>query len=284
MSPDIEHLQTWIGREQRTEDFINLFQARALAAMLGHSVLPSADEPLPPCWHWLYFLATPATADTGRDGHSVTGAFLPPVPLPRRMWASGVLEFIKPLRLTAVAERHSTIRSVDLKSGSAGALVFVTLEHRLLQDGQLCLREEQTLVYRSIPATATPLVPGTPAPRDADHSYSIPLTPILLFRFSALTYNSHRIHYDREYAVREEFYPGLVLQAPLQAILLLDVAQRISPSAPIHRFSFRAVRPVIDVGDLTLRGKQNGNELRLCTADHQNYLGVHAVAVLGNPV
>jgi 3-methylfumaryl-CoA hydratase len=283
MSIDIDHLKTWIGREQQASEVLSVFPARALAAMLNHVRLPESGEPLPPAWHWLYFLATPGAAETGCDGHPSKGGFLPPVLLPRRMWAAGSFDLIRPLRLGSRAEKISMISSVELKHGSTGALVFVKLEHELRQEGSLCLREEQNLVYREMPVTAVPLPPGDPAPAVPQRVQSIAVDPVLLFRFSALTYNAHRIHYDRDYATRTEFYPGLVVHAPLLAILVLDLAVQMRPGIPITQFRFRAVRPTIDLGAIQLGGKCEGSEMTLWSLDHENVVGLRATAVLGCP-
>jgi 3-methylfumaryl-CoA hydratase len=278
---DIDHLRAWVGREQRLHDMLSPFPARALAALLDHARLPEVGEPLPPAWHWMYFLDTPSSTDTDTDGHPHRGGFLPPVPLPRRMWAAGSLDIAQPLRLGMPAEKFSTIRSVELKSGKSGALVFVDLDHCLYQEGRLCIREGQTLVYRPMPSGPGALPPGEPAPLAAEWSRTLTPDSVLLFRFSALTYNAHRIHYDRDYARRRECYPGLVVHAPLLATLLLDLISREQPGIALGQFRFRAVRPTFDVGPVQLRGQREADSVRLWSADHQNYLGVTASATIG---
>lgn len=279
---NIDYLRTWVGREQRVTDSLPLFPARALAAALDHKQLPGDGDVLPPTWHWLYFLDTPTATGTGSDGHPRKGGFLPPVPLPRRMWAAGSLNFNKTLRLAIPAEKVSTVRSVELKDGKSGTLVFVNLEHRLYQEGQLCISEEQNLVYRAMPTGPAPLPAGETAAVNADWSRTLQPDPVLLFRFSALTYNGHRIHYDRDYAMREEYYPGLVVHGPLLATLLVDLVLREQPAAQISQFRFRAVRPAFDMNVLHLRGQCDGNSIRLCSADHENTIGMSATAVLGD--
>lgn len=279
---NIEYLQTWVGREQRAVDSLPLFPARALAAALDHAELLQAGDALPPCWHWLYFLETPAASATGSDGHPLKGGFLPPVPLPRRMWAAGAIDIKQPLRLGVPAEKISTVRSVEMKSGRSGTLIFVTLEHRLLQNDQLCISEEQNLVYREAPCEPMPQPPGEPAPMAADWSRTLQPDPVLLFRYSALTYNSHRIHYDRDYAVREEFYPGLVVHGPLLATLLLDLVAREHPSQCVTSFRFRAQRPAFDFNPLLLCGRCDGDNIQLWSADQDNFIGMSATAVLGD--
>lgn len=277
---DIDFLRTWVGKENSVTDDFNPFPARALAAALDHSDLPSKGDALPLPWHWLYFLDTPTASATGCDGHPKKGGFLPPVPLPRRMWAAGSLQVDQPLLLGTSAQRKSTIRSVELKEGKSGALVFVTIEHVLQQNGQVCIREEQNVVYRDMPLAAIPLPLGEIALDNADWCKSLVPDPVLLFRFSALTYNCHRIHYDRKYAIEDEFYPALVVHGPLLATLLLDLVIANCEGERVAKFGFRAVRPTFDLGPLTVSGKRAGNQVSLWSADHQGFVGMTANAVL----
>ncbi|MFP5306003.1 MAG: acyl-CoA dehydrogenase, partial [Gammaproteobacteria bacterium] len=206
----LDHLQQWVGRERTLRDEMSAFPARALGAALDHEREPQAGDALPPGWQWLYFLDTPRASATGPDGHpgldAASGSFLPPAPLPRRMWAAGAMQIERPLRLGVPAQRRSVIQSVDAKHGKTGSLFFVNLEHELSQNGQLCIRERQNLVYREMRTGVSPLPPGERAPEDADWTQTVIPDPVLLFRYSALTYNGHRIHYDRNYAVECEFY------------------------------------------------------------------------------
>lgn len=278
----LEDLKGWVGREQRVHDALIPFPARALAAMLDHAHLPEEGDMLPPVWHWLYFLDAAAGRDTGADGHLRRGNLLPPVPLPRRMWAAGAIEVDRPLRIGRVAERLSRIASVDIKKGKSGLLVFVHVDHELLQDGASCVRERQTLVYRDLPQAPAALGPGEVAASAADWSRSFEPAAVQLFRFSALTYNGHRIHYDRAYAMGVEHYPGLVVHGPLLMVLLLDL---LPPElgASTRQLRFRAVRPSFDLGALQLRGKRAHNEIALWSADHENFLGMQAQLVLDDP-
>jgi 3-methylfumaryl-CoA hydratase len=280
---DMKHLQAWVGRQQQSTDPLTPFPARALAAVLNHGQLPEIGDPLPPSWHWLYFLDTPSTAGTGVDGHPHKGGFLPPVPLPRRMWAAGSIDVVRPLRLGEAAERLSTIRSIDHKSGKSGELVFITVDHHVYQQRVLCIREEQTLVYRAKPTEGTPLPHGEEAPPDADWSRAFQLDPVLLFRFSALTYNSHRIHYDRDYAMREELYPALVVHAPLLVTLLLDLVLQQEVGLPVAGIRFRARRPTFDSAPGRLAAKRTGRHVALWSADSENHIGMSATAELGEP-
>ncbi|MBL4826182.1 MAG: acyl-CoA dehydrogenase [Spongiibacteraceae bacterium] len=285
---DIDHLQRWVGREQVVSDDLSPFKARALCAALTREntqpVLPESGSQLPPAWQWLYFVDTPSAALTGRDGHPKTGDFLPPVPLPRRMWAAGKFKVIKPLTLSVSAEKHSVVSRVELKNGSTGSLVFVTLKHSFFQHTQLCVEEQQNIVYREMPSEASPLPQGELASPDVDWTCEINPDPVLLFRFSALTYNGHRIHYDRQYAVDEEFYPGLVVHGPLQAALLANSVAAYCPNARIDEFSFRAKRPLFDSQHFHVCGKREGNHIKLWTRSHEGFVGMTASATLSTQV
>jgi len=269
---DIAYLQEWVGKQESKEDDISLFPAQALAAALDNEVLPQKGDALPPFWEWMYFLATPLSSATGEDGHPAKGGFLPPVPLPRRMWAAGEVELHKPLVIGQAATRLSTIESVDLKSGSTGTLVFVNVRHDISQAGELCISQVQNIVYREQPSADAPLPPVKPAPDDKDFSQNITPDPVLLFRYSALTYNGHRIHYDRRYAVEEELYPALVVHGPLLVTLLLELKRQNLADRQFKSFKFRAVRPTFDTATFTVSGKQDGNALSLWSADKDNAL------------
>lgn len=271
-SIDINHLQTWVGKQETLEDDITLFPARALAAALGNTTLPNKGDELPVFWEWLYFLPTPQASATGADGHPAKGGFLPPVPLPRRMWAAGEAEILKPLIIGQPAKRVSTIESVDLKSGSTGALVFVNVRHEIFQNQDLCINQVQNIVYREQPATDAPQPPAKPAPEDAQWQQTITPDPVLLFRYSALTYNGHRIHYDRTYAIQEELYPALVVHGPLLVTLLMELKRQQCPVDKIASFRFRAVRPTFDTSPFKVEGKREGNRLSLWSADSHSAL------------
>lgn len=277
---DLEYLRRWVGREQTVTDDLHPFRAQGLAAALDHAASPDAGDLLPPAWQWLYFLDTPRASATGADGHPKLGGFLPPDPLPRRMWAGGAMQIERPLRLGCPASRHSTIRAVEAKTGKSGSLVLVTLDHVYAQNGQVCLHEEQNLVYRDMPAGPAPLPPGEPAPLTAQWSCRVCPDPTLLFRYSALTYNSHRIHYDRQYAIQQEFYPALVVQGPLLATLLLDVALAPLPYVNTVEFRFRALRPSFDTQPFNVCGRQDGEKLELWTADPDGQVCMTASARL----
>lgn len=275
---DLDHLRQWVGRERSVSDALHAHPAQALAAALDHAELPQVGDALPAGWQWLYFLDTPRASNTGLDGHPKLGEFLPPAPLPRRMWAAGNMQVEQPLRLGTPATRRTVIESIDAKTGKSGALVFVTLAHSISQAGRVCIREQQNLVYRDLPTGFVPLPPGDAAPAVADFSRTVTPDPVLLFRYSALTYNGHRIHYDRHYAVQQEFYPALVVHGPLLATLLLDLLRAEVPQAVIADFSFRAVRPTFDTHPFTVCGQREGARVTLWTLDHQGFVGMTASA------
>ncbi len=276
----VRHIQSWQGRSETVHDYIAPAPVRGLLATLDRDVVqPQAGDPLPPLWHWLYFLPQVRQSELGEDGHPRRGGFLPPVPLPRRMWAGGRFEWMKPLRVGDQATRRSTITSVQHKRGRSGDLMFVTVRHEISNQDGLCLTEEHDIVYREEPRPGDPVPTPTVAPTDATWERSLVPDDVLLFRYSALTFNGHRIHYDRRYVTEVEGYPGLVVHGPLIATLLLDLLNRNAPERRIARFEFRAVRPTFDGNPLYVRGNPGANnEVRLWANDHEGYLTMQATA------
>jgi 3-methylfumaryl-CoA hydratase len=244
-------LSDHVGRERVEEDHLDLFPARAMAAVLDRD--PWAFEersPLPSGWHWLYFKPLVPRSALGEDGHERRGSFLPPIELPRRMWAGGNLSFLNELRLGERVLRRSTIESVEEKTGRSGRLVFVNVRHRIETERGLAVDEAQHLVYREGLGGAGD---GPEAPKGAAWSEPFVADAVTLFRFSALTFNGHRIHYDQPYSMREEGYPGIVVHGPLLALLLLDCATR-SAGRPPERFAYRAVSPLFAGEEFRLEG------------------------------
>ncbi|TYO88451.1 acyl-CoA dehydrogenase [Oceanicella actignis] len=233
------------GNARVIEDPLDPWHAAALHAALDlDGPPPQAGDPLPPLWHFVYFREAARASALGHDGHPRTGDFIPDVGLPRRMWAGGRLRFLAPLILGAPARRVSAVQNVALKQGRGGPLAFVTIRHEIFAGQTLAIREEQDLVYRPLPA------PGDPAPAPAPRRADAPAwrreataDSTLLFRYSALTYNGHKIHYDLRHATEVEGYPDLVVHGPLIAQLLADLARAHAPR-PLARFEFRAVSPV----------------------------------------
>lgn len=246
--------QAWVGRKEMIRERIAPERVAALAATLDIEGESSAGGVLPPGWHWIFFNPFVRRSGLGADGHPKRGGFLPPVPLPRRMWAGGRLSYDKPLTLGGEAVRESTIRKVESKSGRAGNLVFVTVGHTIACDGVLCIREEQDIVYREAAAPGTKAPAPSAAPTDATWSEDVGPDTVLLFRYSALTSNGHRIHYDQEYARREENYPDLVVHGPLTATLLQGFAARHA-GKPLRTFEFRGMSPLFVSSSFKLEGK-----------------------------
>lgn len=235
-----EHTKA-VGRRETLTARILPERAAALSAALDIGAAPGEGAALPPGWHWMFFNPFAPRSGLGQDGHPRRGGFLPDVGLPRRMWAGGRLTYHAPLPIGSEASRESEILSVSEKSGRAGRLVFVTVRHRVIEGGTLCIEEEQDIVYREAPAPDAPKPAPTPAPEGADRSEAFAPDPVLLFRYSALTDNGHRIHYDQPYATGEEGYPGLVVHGPLTATLLQGFAVRQRPDAHLARFEFRGM-------------------------------------------
>lgn len=244
---------SWVGRSQGVTDVLEPARSNALDLALGGEGALKAGDPLPLLHHWLYFWDVKAPEGLGVDGHPAKGGFLPPVALPRRMWAGGRLTFHKPLLLGASVTRTSTITAVNEKTGRSGTLVFVTVRHELDGGEGLAISEEQDLVYREPAAGVLPAPVVAPAPAVPWVETVNPDT-VLLFRYSALTMNGHRIHYDRPYAMDEEAYPALVVHGPLQATLLMRLAAgRLG--APITGFDFRGQQPAFDGASLHVCGE-----------------------------
>src|SRR5664279_4565095 len=229
-------LRAWIGRSEERADTVTAAPLAALAATLDRDdPVPGPGTAVPPLGHLLYFLPVARQSELGPDGHPRRGGFLPPVALPRRMWAGGRLRFEQPLRVGDEATRRSTIADVASKSARSGPLVFVTVRHAISNGAGLAIEEEHDIVYRDLPAPGAVSQPPT-APSDDSFSRRIVPDDVLLFRYSALTFNGHRIHYDRRYATEVEGYPGLVVHGPLIATLLMDLLRREAPQAIVRSF------------------------------------------------
>ncbi|GAA0303727.1 MaoC family dehydratase N-terminal domain-containing protein [Sphingomonas oligophenolica] len=260
---DIEHLKQWIGREERAGDCASPVPLAGLAALLDHETPPWIEGEVPPLGHWLYFLPHARQSAIDVDGHPKRGDFLPPVPLPRRMWASGEVVFHTHVPIGAAIERRSRIADVTARTGSSGPLVFVTLRHDIFCDGALAIEERQDLVYRG-PGDAPARAVEVPV---ADATRIVTPDPVALFRYSALTFNGHRIHYDRDYARNAEGYPGLVVHGPYAATLLVDHFLRETPGAIVKRFSFRARQPLFDTAPFSLNLRRAGAAAEVWTTD-----------------
>lgn len=241
----------WLGRKEISRDEISGNLVRRIAATFGVTA-PEAGAALPMLWHWAFFHDAVAESGLGADGHPARGGFLPPAEGRNRMWAGGRLEFIKPLVVGAAAERVSTIVKVEEKAGRTGALLFVTVKHEHMQHGELAIFEEHDIVYRE---PTPPRLSDSSALQAADWSEQIVPSPTLLFRYSAITFNGHRIHYDWPYATDAEGYAGLVVHGPLISTLTLHAFVRANPQARIRKFSYRGVRPLISPDPFSVSGR-----------------------------
>ena len=308
----LTHLQSWAGKTETLSDVITAAPLRALSATLDRDdALPVPGTALPPLWHWLYFLPQHRQSEIGPDGHAKRGGFLPPVPLPRRMWAGGRLQWLpdNPLLVGDAVQRISRIESVTHKAGRTGDLLFVLVKHEVHNANGLALTEEHDIVYRaaqvptlgtgesSLPSEGALAARGGPSPlaqprdpvplpiaaeKGAPWQREVVPDDVLLFRYSALTFNSHRIHYDRRYVTEVEGYPGLIVHGPLIATLLIDLVRRNAPHAFIKSFNFKAVRPTFDLHPFRLNGQtsEDGKSVRLAAQDHEGWLTMLGTAEL----
>jgi len=285
MDANLNELAAWIGRSETVPDTFGPTPVKALNATLDHAPFDMADgTPLPPLWHWLYFLPLHRQSEIGPDGHAKRGGFLPPVPLPRRMWAGSQFEFRSPMRIGDSVERTSTIADVTVKQGRTGALVFVKVRHEIRCNGAAdpALVEFHDIVYRAAKQPNDVEPPPQAAERGAAWQREIVPDDVLLFRYSALTLNGHRIHYDRKYVTEVEGYPGLIVHGPLIATLLMDLLRRQAPQAEVAAFRFKAVRPTFDLHPFRVNGvpQADGKTVRLWAQDHEGWLTMDATATL----
>jgi 3-methylfumaryl-CoA hydratase len=270
---DIDHLRQWIGRTQEASDIVTAQLVKGLRATLFQEVgEPHVGDAAPFTVHWCLAQPVAPMAMIGPDGHPERGGFLPPVPLPRRMWAGGELEFIDPLGVGDEAKRTSRISDVTVKTGSTGTLCFVAVEHVITTSRGIAIRERQDIVYRDpggAPAPAPAKAP--PPPPVAGHREAHVSDPVLLFRYSALTFNGHRIHYDRDYVTKVEGYPGLVFHGPLQASLIVELAAKLHNGQPPKKLAYRGVQPLFEGTEFSVNAndKDGGMELWVANAEGQ---------------
>nr|WP_315230405.1 MaoC family dehydratase N-terminal domain-containing protein [uncultured Albidiferax sp.] len=282
---ETHNLADWVGRSETVTDTATPTPFAALSATLDWpSERPAPGTPLPSLWHWLYFLPLHRQSDIGADGHAKRGGFMPPVPLPRRMWAGSDFVFHQPLLIGDTLERTSTIADVQEKTGRTGNLVFVKVRHEVRRNGshEVALTEHHNIVYRAAASPDDVAPPPVLAPTHAAWSRAIVPDDVLLFRYSALTFNGHRIHYDRQYVTTVEGYPGLIVHGPLIATLLMDLLRRQLPEARVRQFAFKAVRPTFDIHPFSVHGEPSadGKAIHLWGRDHEGFLTMDATAIL----
>lgn len=274
---DIDHLRQWIGREERKSELVTDAMVDRFKATFDQDGATRDGDPAPVMIHLCVAPPAAPTRGLGPDGHPARGGFLPPVPLPRRMWAGGAFTFHDDIRVGERVTRISTIRDVTVKEGRTGTLCFVTVDHRIDSAGRRVIEERQDIVYRGIDAPGT--APKT-TPKPAMHgTHRIVVDPsaALLFRYSALTFNGHRIHYDNPYVRNEEGYPGLIVHGPLQATMLVQFAEKLRGRRPAQ-FDFRSLSPLFDIADFTLNAQEDGDGLRLWTSYEDGPLAMEARA------
>lgn len=280
---DIKHLKGWIGRTTETKDLVTERLAEGFRAAFEPHLAPVKAGEAPLGLHWCLAPLVAPMSELGPDGHPTMGSYLPPVPLPRRMWAGGEIEISAPLRIGDQIARKSTIADVVAKEGRSGPLCFVKVEHELATERGIAIRERQDIVYRQ--ATPNPAKPSREVrsrpelqPAEVQHTtWSVNASPVLLFRYSALTFNGHRIHYDLPYTTETEGYPGLVVHGPLQATLLLNLAATIGDRAPL-RCRYRGLAPLIAGQTFEVHGRTSGDKFECWTRDATNRLCMEAEA------
>ncbi len=276
MNDSLDHLRQWVGRKETHHDVATAWPIAAMAATLDRRDPPPRDgDAIPEGWHWQYFLETAPASELAHDGHPKRGGFLPPVTLPRRMWAGGRLDFRRPIRIGERLTRVSEILSVEPKTGNSGHLVFVTVRHTVSAANDIAVVEEHDIVYREAAKPGAPTAPGKPAPANPVWRHEVMPDEAMLFRYSALIFNAHRIHYDIDYCRREEGYPGLIVHGPLQTTLLLDLSRRHAGKA-VRKLDYRAVSPVFHNEKLTVGGmpSADGTSAQLWTAGPSGHIAM----------
>ncbi|MFH6781066.1 MULTISPECIES: FAS1-like dehydratase domain-containing protein [Methylobacterium] len=265
---DIDHLRGWIGRSREVRDLVTPRLVDEFRATFTGALAPVGEGEAPLALHWCLAPETPAADALGSDGHAAKGGFLPPVPLPRRMWAGGEIEIVSPLRLGDEVVRRETVADVAVKEGRTGALCFVTVRHEYETPRGIAIRERQDIVYREAAKPGENAAGRAGAPPDftPERVREVAATTTLLFRYSAMTFNGHRFHYDFPYATEVEGYPGLVVHGPIQASLLLNLAAESLGRAP-RTFRYRGVSPMIAGQTFRVAGRSEGAAFTGATVD-----------------
>lgn len=276
---DIDHLRDWIGKSESKAEVATPALIERFNATFDLDTPTQEGGIAPLLIHFCLAPSVSPTSGLGSDGHAARGGFLPPVLLPRRMWAGSSLEFLDDICIGAMVRRDSTIRDVTIKEGRSGRLCFVTVDHSITADERLVIRERQDIVYRDMPgpskaeaakASSQHVSPGI-------HWRIVKPDPALLFRYSAITFNAHRIHYDSPYSLKVEAYPGLVVHGPLQATLLAQFASDLYGRRP-DQFEFRSLSPLFDDAEFILNAEEDAEGMRLWIARAQGPIAMEARA------
>ncbi len=266
---DLDHLRSWIGRSESASDLVTPQLVRGLRTVLFQDPgQPKQGDPAPLTVHWCLAQPVVPLSAVGPDGHPTRGGFLPPVPLPRRMWAGGQLTFLDRIQVGDEVTRASKITDVTLKTGSTGTLCFVSVEHTVTTPRGVAIRERQDIVYREAAGPSSAASPAPAAAAPGQHRRTHLADPVLLFRYSAITFNSHRIHYDRDYVTKVEGYPGLIVHGPLQASLLVEFTAALRAGTAPKTFSYRGVNPLFDGAEFSLNASETGGGLEVWSANH----------------
>ena len=277
---DIDHLRQWIGRSTEATDIVTAQLVMGLRATLFQEVgEPKKGDAAPFTVHWCLAQPVFPMSMLGPDGHPTRGGFLPPVPLPRRMWAGGEIEFLDPLRVGDESTRTSRIADVQMKTGSTGTLCFVSVEHSISSPQGTAIRERQDIVYREMTTTAAATAKAPPPPPKAQHREAHVSDPVLLFRYSALTFNGHRIHYDRDYVTKVEGYPGLIFHGPLQAALIIEMAAKLRGGKAPKKFTYRGLQPLFEGAEFSINANDSGESMELWTANAEGQPTMKGTAV-----
>ncbi|WOH83170.1 MaoC family dehydratase N-terminal domain-containing protein [Bradyrhizobium sp. BEA-2-5] len=265
---DLDHLRQWIGKTTEASDVVTKYLVMGLRATLFQEVgEPKKGDAAPFTVHWCLAQPVFPMSMLGPDGHPTRGGFLPPVPLPRRMWAGGEIEFLDSLRIGDEAKRTSKIVDVTVKSGSTGTLCFVSVDHEVTTPRGLAVRERQDIVYREMTSSAPASTKAPPPPPKAQHRETHVSDPVLLFRYSALTFNGHRIHYDRDYVTKVEGYPGLIFHGPLQAALIIEMAAKLHGGKAPKKFTYRGLQPLFEGSEFSVNANETADGMELWTAN-----------------
>lgn len=278
---DLGHLRQWLGKTEEATDVVTAQLVKGLRATLFLDIgAPVTGDPAPLTTHWCLAPPVYPASQLSQDGHPTRGGFLPPVPLPRRMWAGGEIEFVDSLRVGDDVKRSSAIADINVKSGSTGTLCFVSVNHTITTPRGVAIKERHDIVYREATNGPQTAPKSPPPPAAAQHRETHMADTVLLFRYSALTFNGHRIHYDRDYVTKVEGYPGLVFHGPMQAALLVEFAAKLNSGKAPAKFTYRGVQPLFEGSEFSVNANKTAAGLELWTANSQGAPTMKGVATL----